>query len=332
MSRDSKKKPYFLCDNPIIKLPQYKGDTVATMHLNRIKHSDAVLLPCGKCDHCLEKKSKEWGHRMQIESKLWTAMAYVTLTFDDKKSEIKTDPSLRKYEIQNFIKRLRKSLNGRKIRYFAVGEYGPKHLRKHFHLILYNVDGLDVHDNFTRLKKKLPIIPGNSDWHKIHEAWELGYSRIEVPRGGAFHYLSGYVAKISKRKEQIEKAGLEPEFRLMSKGLGKGIIERYARLIKQKKKPRPALPLQHFEYRYADKKTGKTKIIKRGLGRYLKNLLHEQIGMKSIMDMWNKLHAESIWLEYGAAGILMQDHLYLNMSEDERKFANFKRMVKDTYG
>lgn len=329
MSSHSKQRPYFLCDNPIVKMPQYMADTVAGKELNRVDESDFVLLPCGKCDHCLEKKAKEWGHRMLLESKVHSKMAYVTLTFNDENLK---DPSLNKREMQLFLKRLRKALNGRKIRYYIVGEYGPLNLRKHYHIILYNVDGTDLYNNFARLKSKLPIVGTNTDWHIIHDTWKnFGFSKIEVPRGGAFHYLAGYVTKISKRRDEIEKAGLEPEFRMMSKGLGKKTMENMSRQIKQKKRRGIKLPLQYLEYGYKDKITGKRKVIKRGIGRYLKKILHENMGMESILHMWNKLQADIIRCEYGFGGINTMDAQYLLATQPDRDFANWKRTIKDIY-
>lgn len=307
----------------------YAGDTVATMEINRFKPQDFTILPCGKCDHCLEKKAKEWSHRMVLESKVHSKMAYLTLTFNDE-SIIKNGPNLVKREMQLFLKKLRKALNGRKIRYFIVGEYGPRNLRKHYHVILYNVDGTDYHGNYERLKRKIPIIPGDSDWHVIHYIWEkYGFSKIEKPKGGCFHYLSGYVAKISKRRDEIERAGLEPEFRMMSKGLGSEFIRRFGNRIKYKKEKRPNMPLHYFEYAYQCKKTGKTKKVARGLGRYLKNKLHDQIGMDSVLKMWNSLHEDIVRCEYGL-GIGAIDK-YLIQSHEFREVANLNRLAKDIY-
>lgn len=49
-------------------------------------------------------------------------------------------PYLRKTDLQLFLKRLRyyvtKFSPSEKVRYFAVGEYGPVHFRPHYHLLL----------------------------------------------------------------------------------------------------------------------------------------------------------------------------------------------------
>ena len=50
-------------------------------------------------------------------------------------------PYLRKTDLQLFLKRLRyyvtKRLPKEKVRYYAVGEYGPVHFRPHYHLLLF---------------------------------------------------------------------------------------------------------------------------------------------------------------------------------------------------
>ena len=50
-------------------------------------------------------------------------------------------PYLRKYDLQLFLKRFRYYVTKRfpqeKVRYFAVGEYGPVHFRPHYHLLLF---------------------------------------------------------------------------------------------------------------------------------------------------------------------------------------------------
>ena len=50
-------------------------------------------------------------------------------------------PYLRKTDLQLFFKRLRyyvsKQCPSEKVRYFAVGEYGPVHFRPHYHILLF---------------------------------------------------------------------------------------------------------------------------------------------------------------------------------------------------
>lgn len=59
----------------------------------------------------------------------------VTLTFDE--AHLADDGQLHVRDFQLFMKRLRKSLEPKKVRYLGCGEYGSKGLRPHYHVILF---------------------------------------------------------------------------------------------------------------------------------------------------------------------------------------------------
>lgn len=301
-----------ICENPIFLEPKYVGDNqVYTWNqdhtvtgkkpdnvlLRRTQDNKRLMVPCGKCIPCKERVGKEFAHRMMLEAKTHGKnIAYVTLTFNEPALR-RTGEHLHKEEVQLFLKRLRKQLKGRRIKYFCAGEYGPSKLRKHYHLILFGVDGKDRLDNFSRMKMGLDPILKNDDWTKIHKSWKNGFSKIERPRGsGAYSYLASYVVKISKNEDRIKAAGYPPEFRMMSNGLGRDYIIRLARLVNQKKK-RITFPLTTLEYRYKDK-NGVTKTIRRGLGRWLSNLFHELTGKKSIYEIWKKLKYDEMTIPF----------------------------------
>jgi hypothetical protein len=97
-------------------------------------------VPCGKCVLCREKKASEWSFRALCENQSSiTEPLFVTLTYDNAH---KPRCGVRKEDIQNFMKRLRRNLDKlnieHDIRYFACGEYGKKTHRPHYHLILWN--------------------------------------------------------------------------------------------------------------------------------------------------------------------------------------------------
>lgn len=89
---------------------------------------------------------------------------------------------LRKKDLQDFIKRLRFQIREKfnaEIRYFAVGEYGPKHFRPHYHVILYFDD--------SRLTKKLRDI--------VDKCWQYGITDTQPSRcgKGCASYLASYL-------------------------------------------------------------------------------------------------------------------------------------------
>lgn len=93
-------------------------------------------------------------------------------------------PFLRKYDLQKFFKRLRKYFNEHerkynipfgKIRYFACGEYGPRHFRPHYHIILWT----SCENVISELGKA------------VSACWPFGRVSTETP----FHDVSDYVAR-----------------------------------------------------------------------------------------------------------------------------------------
>lgn len=98
--------------------------------------SRLVQVPCGKCVPCLINKRSDWSFRLEQEHKVSKSAHFVTLTYDEKHRP--GDGSLCKRHLQLFMKRLRKKDESSKLRYYAVGEYGSKTLRPHYHILLFN--------------------------------------------------------------------------------------------------------------------------------------------------------------------------------------------------
>lgn len=94
-------------------------------------------VPCSKCLACLTNKRNDWAFRLEHEYKRSKSAAFITLTYHPK---FKPKDGVRKRHFQLFMKRLRKK-SGQKLRYFAVGEYGTKTNRPHYHAIIFNYEG-----------------------------------------------------------------------------------------------------------------------------------------------------------------------------------------------
>lgn len=96
--------------------------------------------PCGQCMPCRVNRRNMWSHRLMLEAFCHVDKAFVTLTYDDDHLiyDWRTRaPILWKEDVQNFLKRLRFKLEPMKLRFYAVGEYGDKRDRPHYHLMLY---------------------------------------------------------------------------------------------------------------------------------------------------------------------------------------------------
>ena len=79
-----------------------------------------LRVACGKCLACRIAKRREWAARMIHELACHDDAIFITLTYNDEHN----DNSVHLRDFQLFLKRLRKSLGERRIRYFACGEYG----------------------------------------------------------------------------------------------------------------------------------------------------------------------------------------------------------------
>jgi len=188
---------------------------------------------CGKCPECKANKARVWKHRILLEADMYSVSSFVTLTYDD--AFLPEDRSVSKEELQKYLKRLRGLLDVKKekLRYFAVGEYGDKNFRPHYHLCLFGV----------------------GDYVKIRKAWRVDGRKNGVLKGFVYigmvepksaGYMTGYVTKNLTKEEDpvlVEK-GLRPEFMMASKmpedkedkygGLGVKRIRQIGKRLKNK--------------------------------------------------------------------------------------------------
>lgn len=170
------------------------------------------MVPCGKCFECRKRFASNWSFRLMQEYKVSSSGQFITLTYDTKHVPISPNGfmELRKRDLQLFFKRLRKAhLRGIKgnmggsdtvsygrIKYYAVGEYGGKTRRPHYHIILFN-----------------------SRVELIQKAWDKGDVHYGSLTEASVGYTLKYVCK-PKWKRDHKNDDRESEFSLMSKGLG----------------------------------------------------------------------------------------------------------------
>ena len=187
-----------------------------------------ILVPCGKCELCRDKKSREWSFRAVCESATATSMPYfLTLTYNPKHLP---KCGIFKEEIQLFLKRLRIKLDrlniSHNLRYVAVGEYGTKSKRPHYHMILWNFPS-EAFNNITHI---LHFIESawvahngkyNSDGSPVMES--LGFAYCLPCKQGAISYVMKYMNKC-----YTPPKGKNPLFFLTSRKNG-GLGAEYAR-------------------------------------------------------------------------------------------------------
>lgn len=175
----------------------------------------AVEVPCGKCIKCLRRRQHSWSFRLMQEYKVATSGAFVTLTYDVVPLSFNKHMTLVKKDLQQFIKRLREhepkvkyikknGSTGKKspIKYYAVGEYGRKRKRPHYHLIIFNLSPLML-----------------SHPYFLTKIWGKGIVDIGSVTNASTAYTAGYIMSGSWKPEQDDD-DREPQFSTMSKNLG----------------------------------------------------------------------------------------------------------------
>lgn len=158
---------------------------------------DEIPVPCGKCPACYARRVSQWSFRLIQEDKVSHSSHFITLTYATEHVPITARGfmDLSKRDLQLFFKRLR-FINDKKIKYYAVGEYGGKGMRPHYHVILFN-----------------------ADLNTIQKAWQLGNVHYGQVTGASVGYTLKYMSK-QARIPLHKNDDRTPEFGLMSKRLG----------------------------------------------------------------------------------------------------------------
>jgi len=189
------------CDSPYHVTP--KGAT------------SALPVPCGRCPPCKKRRVDGWVFRLLQEQDCHKTAHFVTLTYNT--AQVPVSPNgwmtLCKSDVPKYMKRLRKSLPGVTIKYYAAGEYGSTNLRPHYHIILFGVP----------------------DVKYIEDSWSidgvpLGVTHVGDVSGDSIAYCMKYIDKSNPNglfKGWIPYVGRDDrvrEFALMSKGLGSSYV------------------------------------------------------------------------------------------------------------
>lgn len=180
------------------------GKYPITFKIREANIDKKLQVPCGKCVGCYKTKALEWGIRCHHEAQSHKQNAFITLTYDDENcpSHISID------HLQRFIKRLRKRAP---LRYFAVGEYGEKTRRPHYHALIF---GQDFLGNAERIDDQLYNSP------ILNESWGMGLTSTGAVTIESCMYVAGYANK---------KIGDKDTFNLMSRrpGIGHSWLDKY---------------------------------------------------------------------------------------------------------
>lgn len=127
--------------------------------LTHLSDIEPIKLPCGKCIGCRLERSRKWAMRCVYEASLHAENSFLTLTYSPE--FLPEGGTLVKRDLQLFMKRLRKTFPGKRIRYFACGEYGENFARPHYHVILF---GFSPPDYKRKRSRSRPVLPTLADW------------------------------------------------------------------------------------------------------------------------------------------------------------------------
>lgn len=174
---------------------------------------ERLALPCGQCIGCRLERSREWAVRCVYEASLYKDNCFITLTYAPE--HLPKDMSLKKKDWQDFMKRLRKHYSGKKIRFFACGEYGERTFRPHYHAILFNHDFDDVAEVTKMTEYGLSKYKHSPTLEKV---WGKGLCSVGEMTFESAAYCARYcLKKINGADAEWHYFGREPEFALMSR-------------------------------------------------------------------------------------------------------------------
>lgn len=188
--------------------------------------SRQLTFNCQKCMPCRINYTSQWALRCMYELASWNDASFITLTYNDE--HLPSNYSLVPDHLKNFWKDLRYflSLDDRKIKYYACGEYGDKvkkylspgalkcHGRPHYHAIVFGISPFS--DDDRQLVAK--CWPYCDSWIFSKNREEQAIDEVNV---SDIRYVTGYVRKKLYGDQAKENYGeaVRP-FSRCSQGLG----------------------------------------------------------------------------------------------------------------
>lgn len=196
------------------------GTTEYFDKVSGLVYRDPITVPCGKCIGCRLDYARQWAIRIQMELLYHDDNAFITLTYDNDHLPLSDShpehASLKKRDVQLFMKRLRKKYPDRDIRYYFAGEYGPQTMRPHYHAIIFGWFPDDAF--FWKLDKQGHQLFTSDE---LSDLWQhkgfVSLSKASMQTGG---YCARYVtSKLSGSMAKVtyDAFGIEPPFALTSR-------------------------------------------------------------------------------------------------------------------
>lgn len=198
------------------------GKRGITFNLSQAFTDLPVTIPCGQCIGCRLDRSRQWAIRCVHESQMHDENSFITLTFNEQ--SINTKHTLIKSDFQKFMKRLRKYIEPKKVRYYHCGEYGDLTQRPHHHACLFGYQFPDI--KFYKKSNNIPLYTSDI----LNEIWQHGNCYI----GNVTYESAAYVARYIMKKQTGETGKIhykdrEPPYTTMSRrpGIAKTWFDKY---------------------------------------------------------------------------------------------------------
>jgi len=214
---------------------------------------------CGQCMPCRINKRREWTARIVLESRCHEANSFVTLTYAKEFYPGQLVPR----DMKLFLRRLRRRVAPKQVRYFGVGEYGDKSLRAHYHIALFGL-GMEAESDIR------------DSWCDADSGNMLGWVHVGDLNHDSAQYIAGYVCKKMTAKTDPRLEGKYPEFARMSlrPGVGRPACAVVAAALSGHSATVATCSLDVPGVVRIDGK-------KMPIGRYLKRGLREEMGWKA---------------------------------------------------
>ena len=200
--------------------------------MKALVQGSSLMLACGQCIGCRADKAQAWGIRCRHEAQMHDASCFFTLTYNDE--NVPADYSVKLVDWQKFLRRTRKRIGMKGLRFAGGGEYGERGLRPHYHGLFFNYDFADK--KFIRTRNGYRVYSSEL----LGELWPVGSHEL----GSVTHASAEYCARYALKKitgkvaddhywrvSPVDGAAhrVEPEFFTMSRrpGLGSAWFEKY---------------------------------------------------------------------------------------------------------
>lgn len=189
-----------------------------------------IEVPCGTCILCREEQARQAAVRIYHESQQYADNSFITLTYADK--HLPKHNSLNYEHLTEFWNRLRALVRRRskkdrtilpRLRYYAVGEYGDRTLRPHYHACIFGHAFL--HQRVI-LRTTPTLLWTQPD---LIQAWRYGHVSVGDLNFATARYTAQYICKKLRSKQKYvtidtetgELVALEQPRAFMSKNIGK---------------------------------------------------------------------------------------------------------------